>query len=112
VPADPHLVLGLSGLISGAGDTAILAPPAGQSVRLFYLCLGCLGTNTASLVVTARFGANPAIYTIPLVPGAIWARNIGAGKFYQQGQAVDETLILNNSTGESVCWSAEYLFLP
>jgi hypothetical protein len=111
MPADPHLVFGLSGTASGAGDATILTPPGGQSVRLFYLCLGSPGGNTGAQTVTARFGANAPIYTIPLVPGAIWARNIGAGRFYQQGQAVNESLTLNLSTGEAVCWSAEYLFL-
>lgn len=117
MPADPHLVLGLSGIVASSGDTAILTPTAGQSVRLFYINLGSPGSNTlATQIVTVRFGANAPIYTIPLVPGAIFARNIGAGGraagYYQQGQAINEQLILNLTVNEPVTWSVEYLFLP
>jgi stringent starvation protein B len=63
-------------------------------------------------VVAVRFGGNTPIYTIPLVPGAIWARNIGAGRFYQQAQAADEVLFLNQGAANTIYWSLEYLTLP
>ena len=110
MPSDPHLVDGLSGTVSSMGDNVILNPGVGQSVRLFYLCLGAPGSNVADVTVAVRFGAASAIYTIPLIPGFIWARNIGAGRFYMQGQP-DDNLILNLSAAESVCWSTEYFYL-
>ena len=112
MPADPHLVFGISGTISSVGDNDIIIPPAGQSVRLFYICLNAPSANAASVTARARFGANPPIYTLNLVPGAIWARNIGAGRFYQQSQAVDEKLTVSLDGPYSVCWSVEYLTLP
>jgi hypothetical protein len=113
---DPHLVLGVSGIVTGAGDHTILTPPAGQSIRLFYVNIGAPGSNTATIVGTLRFGANTPIYTIPLVPGAIFARNIGAGGraagYYQQAQAADELMILSLLEGsERLTWSIEYLLL-
>ncbi len=111
MPLDPHLVEGLSGTITLGGDNVVLTPPGGQSVRLFYICLGRRGLNVDATVVAVRFGAKTPIYTIPLVPGAVWARNIRAGGHYQQGDA-NETMVLYLSSAVSVCWSVEYLFLP
>lgn len=106
----PNTYSALSGIVAGAGDNVILTPTAGLSVRLFYLSLGAPGTNVNPETVAVRFASAPAMYTIPLVPGAVWSRNIGAGKYYLQG-IVNDTLILNNSTGQQLCWSAEFLFV-
>ena len=106
----PNTYSALSGTVFGGGDNIVLTPTAGLSVRLFYLSLGAPGANASPETVAVRFASATAMYTIPLVPGAVWSRNIGAGKYYLQG-AVNDTLILNNPTGQSLCWSAEFLFL-
>jgi hypothetical protein len=86
--------------------------PVAERVRLFYLCLGALGTNSDEVLVQVRFGAQAPIYTINLVPGAIWARNIGAGKFYQQGELTEPLNLALSPGGMTVAWSAEYFFMP
>lgn len=106
----PNTYSALSGVVAGAGDNIVLTPTAGLSVRLFYITLGSSGGNASPMTVAARFASGAAMYTIPLVPGAIWSRNIGAGKYYLQG-AVNDTLILNLSAGQPLDWSAEFLFV-
>lgn len=117
MPADPHLVLGISGIVSSAGDNTLITPPAGQSLRLFYFNCGSPGGNSSvAQIVRLRFGSGTPIYTIPLVPGAIFARNIGAGGraagYYQQAAASDESLILALDVAEPITWSIEYIALP
>lgn len=87
---------------SSSGNTTAITPASGARVRLFYLCLNADGANAADVTAGIRFGATGGIvYTTSLKAGSIFARNIGAGLNYIQGQ-VDEALFLNLSAAQTV----------
>jgi len=74
---------------------------------MFYYTLNADGSNTAAVTTTLRFFSSQAVCTISLLPGAIFSRNIGAGKFCLHG-AQDDTIILNLSAAQKVNYSIEY----
>lgn len=91
---------------SASGDTTIHDPAPGQRVRLHYIAINADGANSADVTVIIKFGAVEQ-YKLSLKAGAIWARNIGAGRRYIQG-AVDANLSVNLSTAQTVHISIEY----
>ena len=99
-----------SGSISTSGDNVALTPPTGLKPQIFYLAMSADGTNTAPVTVTLRFTSGTALYTVSLVPGAIFSRNIGAGKFSAHG-APDDQVIVNLSSGQLVNWNLEYWYV-
>ena len=99
-----------SGTVTSSGDTVIYTPPTGKMPQMFYYVLNADGANTAPVTATLRFASGVPICTISLVPGAIFARNIGAGKFCLHG-VPDDTIIVNLSVGQKVNFSLEYWYV-
>ena len=97
----------LSGTVSAAGDNTVIAPAAGKTSRMYYLALSAGATNAADVTVTVRFASGSAMYKVDLVPGAIYARNVGAGKNYLAG-SVNDAIIINLSAPFTVNWSIEH----
>lgn len=93
--------------VSGNGDNTIRTPATGKALRLHYLSLSAPDTNASSVTVTLHFGVSATLYRINLAPGALWARNIGAGRRYLQG-GINEALIANLSAARTVSVSVEY----
>lgn len=92
---------------SASGDNTIHTPASGKAIQLCYLCLSAAGGNTADVTALVKFGAGPARYKVSLKAGAMWARNIGAGRFQLAGGA-NEDLIVNLSAAQTVFASIEY----
>jgi len=99
-----------SGSVTTSGDNVIYTPPSGKQPQLFYYTLNASGSNTAPVTVTLRFASGTAVCTLSLVPGAIFSRNIGAGKFCLHG-VPDDTLIVNLSANQTVNYSIEYWYV-
>lgn len=97
-----------SGAATSSGNNTIRTPSSGKSMRLFYVALSAPATNTTTVKCTVQFLSGSPLYTINLVPGAIYSRNIGAGKYYLAG-AVNDSLIVNLDSSQTVNWSVEYL---
>jgi hypothetical protein len=91
--------------VDDAGDTTVYTPVAGASVLLQYLSLSADGANAGDVTVIVKLGALVK-YKVSLKPGAIWARNIGAGRRMVRG-IVDAPLIINLSAAEAVHVSVE-----
>jgi len=85
----------------------MVTPTSGRAVNLYYISLSADYTNTTSVVATVKTGTTER-YKVCLAPGAIYGRNVGAGKFYVAG-AIDETLVLNLSAAQTVYYSVEYI---
>jgi hypothetical protein len=100
----------LSGTVSSLGDTVIYTPPSGKTTQLFYYTLNADGNNGTPVTATLRFASGVTICTLSLVPGSIFSRNVGAGKFCLHGVA-DDTLILNLSAAKTVNYSLEYWYV-
>ena len=108
------IVTGLSpGLVPvGRADIALLGnnnirvPGVGNKIRLYYISLSAPLTNAADVTVLLKFNATE-LYKVNLAPGAIWARNIGAGLKYIEG-AINESFIGNLSAALTVLVSYEY----
>ena len=96
-----------SGTVSTNGDNVIYVPPTGKQPQIFYFAFSAAGTNLAPVTVSMRFASGTPLYTVSLVPGAIYSRNIGAGKFCVHGSP-DDTVILNLSSNSTVNWNLEY----
>lgn len=99
-----------SGTVSVVGSNAVLTPPVGLKPQVFYLALSADGSNTTPVTVSVRFTSGTALYTVSLVPGAIFSRNIGAGKFSAHGSP-DDQVILDLSTSQTVNWNLEYWYV-
>ena len=82
-----------------------MTPESGKFLLIQYLCLSADGGNTASVTATVIVGSSTK-YKVSLKPGAIWARNIGAGRRVVTGE-VDEPLKINLSAAQSVHVSHE-----
>jgi len=92
---------------SSSGDNTIRTPESGKYVLLQYLCLSADGANGADVTATVKWaGMSDALYKVSLKPGAIWARNIGAGRRVVTGD-VDQALVVNLSVAQSVHVSHE-----
>lgn len=92
---------------SSSGDNTIFTPGGGQSSRVYYISLSADGSNSADVTAIVKFGAGgSAKYKVSLKAGAIFARNIGAGKRYMQG-AANEAVIVNLSAAQTVHVSVE-----
>jgi hypothetical protein len=95
-----------TGDATASGDTTIHTPTGGTAVRLHYICLSALGTNSADVTVTVKLGST-SLYKLNLRPGAMWARNIGAGHRYLQG-ATNDVFKVTLSASQTVSVSMEY----
>lgn len=89
---------------SSSGDNTIVSIT--NTPKVFYICLSADGANSADVTAIVRIGAT-AKYKVSLKAGAIWARNIGAGKSYITGSAGDD-IIVNLSAAQTVHVSVEY----
>jgi hypothetical protein len=98
--------------VSSSGNTILVTPPAGKNVRVYYVAYSADPANSAAVVAFLRFAvAGAAKYKVGLLAGAIYARNIGAGRYHQEGN-VDESLVVNLSAAQTVHVSLEYEFVP
>lgn len=92
---------------SAAGDSTIKTPASGMFILLQYLCLSADADNGANVTATVKWAGNAdALYKVSLKPGAIWARNIGAGRRVVTG-VVDQALVINLSAAQAVHVSHE-----
>lgn len=89
-----------------SGDTTIHTPTNGAAVRLHYICLSASGSNTAPILAVIKFGST-VLYQVSLAPGAMFARNIGAGRYYLQG-ATNASVVVNLSGVQTVYSNIEY----
>lgn len=97
-----------SGSATISGDNIIHTPALGKKIRLYYLSLSALSANTDAVTAIVKFAAGGAtLYEISLKAGAIWARNIGAGRRFVDG-GVNDDLIVNLSDNQTVYVSFEY----
>jgi hypothetical protein len=101
-PTDSRLATAVDATASG--DTTIVSIT--NSPRLYYVSLSANGANSADVTVIVRIGASEK-YKVSLKAGAIWARNIGAGRNYITGSAGDD-IIVNLSAAQTVHVSVEY----
>ena len=94
---------------TSSGDNSIIIPDASKRIRLYYIMLNADGSNTTDVTVTVKFGAGgDPKYKLSLRKGAIFARNIGAGRRYIEG-GVGEALVFSLSTAvNGLHWSVEY----
>lgn len=92
--------------ISSSGDNTFHTPTSGKRIRLEYLSLSADTANSGGVTVIVKLAGGDR-YKVSLLPGAIWARNIGAGKRHVLG-ATDQALVVNLSSALSVHVSAEY----
>lgn len=90
--------------ISSSGDNTIVAIT--NTPKLYYVSLSADGSNGADVTATVKVGASSK-YKVSLKAGAIWARNIGAGRWYVTGSA-GEDIIVNLSAAQTVHVSVEY----
>ncbi len=74
--------------------------------RLYYISLSANGANSADVTAIVKIGASTK-YKVSLKAGAIWSRNIGAGRSYVTGSAGDD-IIVNLSAVQTVHVSVEY----
>lgn len=93
--------------LGAAGDNTMHAPESGKFILLEYVCLSADEGNTAGVTAIVKWSGGKILYKVSLVPGAIWARNIGAGKKVLTGTA-DEQLVVQLSSAQSVHASIEY----
>jgi hypothetical protein len=93
---------------SSAGNNTIHTPAGGQQIRLYYLCISADGANSADVTAIVKFAAGGnTLYQVSLKAGAMWARNIGAGRKQLSG-GTDNALIVNLSAAQTVYVSMEY----
>jgi len=88
------------------GDNVVHTPASGKYIVLQYLCLSADGQNSTPVLVAISWEGGAQIYKISLVPGAIWARNIGAGRRVVTGD-VGQALKINLSAAQSVHYNEE-----
>lgn len=89
------------------GDTALHAPAAGKSVRLYWYHIAANPSNGAPVVAALRFGANALFNVVPLSQyGGSAAHQIRAGRGYVQG-APDEVLYANLSAAQTTYFNVE-----
>jgi hypothetical protein len=105
LPLDTYNVLSVTA--STSGDTQLVAPASGKSIRLHYLALNADASNSAAVTAALKFGSGALIFKLSLSAGSLFGRNIGAGRRYIQG-AVNEALSLNLSGSETVNATIEY----
>lgn len=91
--------------ISSSGVNTVLAVGAGERLQLCYVCLSADGANSADVTAEVRIGASVK-YKVSLKAGAMWARNIGAGRFALKGPLGDD-FIINLSAAQTVHVSYE-----
>lgn len=104
LPTDTYLATEVDA--NTIGDTVIVAVGGAQTLRLAYLCLSANGANSADVTVTVKTGAT-VLYKLSLKAGAMFARNIGAGRRYLAGSVGDD-LIVELSAAQLVHVNAEY----
>jgi hypothetical protein len=104
LPTDTYLATSVDATASGA--TTIVAVGGSQTLRLAYLCLSADGANSADVTATVKIGS-AIIYKLSLKAGAMWARNIGAGRRYLAG-AVGDDLTIELSASQTVHVNTEY----
>lgn len=81
-------------LFSAAGDSAVVIPPSGKAVRLYWIALSTSQTNPGENLVTVKFGASGT----PLYQW--YMGNPGAFSHYEIVQgAVDQSLYVNLANG-------------
>lgn len=87
-----------------SGDNTIVSIT--NTPRLYYISLSANGANSADVTAIVKIGASTK-YKVSLKAGAIWSRNIGAGRSYVTGSAGDD-IIVNLSAVQTVHVSVEY----
>ena len=96
-----------STLANSSGDTSLVTPGAGQSVRVYFFGYSASPANTTTVLCALRFGSNTPFDNQYLAAGQPYARNIGAGRKYVQGQP-NEALVVNLSSTQAVYCNIEY----
>ena len=104
VQVDPNAITATAVDASSSGDNTIVSIT--NTPRLYYISLSANGANSADVTAIVKIGASSK-YKVSLKAGAIWARNVGAGRNYITGSASDD-IIVNLSAAQTVHVSVEY----
>ncbi|OGO36717.1 MAG: hypothetical protein A2W35_17965 [Chloroflexi bacterium RBG_16_57_11] len=109
-PTDNQAVSGVgalsiaAGTASSSGNTTLITPASGKSVRVYYASYN----NALAVEAGFRFGAAGTIWLKNnLVANSVISKDFGDLR-YVQG-AVDEVLILNLSLAVSTNWTVFYV---
>lgn len=94
-----------AGSVSGSGT--IHATTGGKTLQLYYYMLNADPANAGPITVTLSFTSGATVTKVSLVPGAILARNVGAGKYYLAGAVSDNLLVSISGTG-TLNWATEH----
>lgn len=104
VQVDSNALVATAVDASSSGDNTIVSITG--TPRLFYIALSANGANSADVTAIVKVGGVTK-YKVSLKAGAIWARNVGAGRGYITGSAGDD-IIVNLSAAQTVHVSVEY----
>lgn len=93
-----------SGSASSSGNNTLITPTSGKKLRIFYLAYNPSAANE----VAFRFGAAGGLFlrNSLTVGGSVIAKDFGDLRYIEG--AVDETLVLNLSSGSTTIWNAIY----
>lgn len=95
--------------VSASGETSIVQPASGKSIRLWWYNIGADPANSANVVASFRFGTGGTDFfkTGLSQYGAASGHSFKAGKSYYQG-GVDESLYVNLSAAQTVYVNIDY----
>ena len=102
LPVDTYSAIAIDA--TSSGDNTIVAIT--NTPRLHYICLSANGANSADVTAIVKIGTSEK-FKVSLKAGAMFARNIGAGRRYLTG-SVGNDIIVNLSAAQTVHVSAEY----
>jgi len=105
VSISPDTYLSDAGSLAVSGNLHVTT--GGRVLRLFYYMLNADPANTGPITVSLQFATGGPITKVSLVPGAILARNIGAGKYYLAGAVGDNLSVTITGTG-TLNWATEF----
>lgn len=104
VQVDSNALVATAVDASSSGDNTVVSITGVP--RLFYISLSANGANSADVTATVKIGSSTK-YKVSLKAGAIWARNVGAGRGYITGVSGDD-IVVNLSVAQTVHVSIEY----
>ena len=94
------------GSFASSGNNTVITPS--NSLHLSYISLNAAAANTAAVICIVKFTTGGStLYEVQLLPGAIWAHNIGGGTNYVTGTS-GQALVVNLDSAQTVYYSIEY----
>lgn len=95
--------------VNTSGETSVVQPSAGNSIRLWWYNIGADPVNSANVVASLRFGSSGTDFFKAGLSqyGGAAGHSFKAGKSYHQG-GVDESLYVNLSAAQTVYVNIDY----